>query len=90
MHGVVGLDIGQVFGRVLREKRKEVGLTQEQLALEADVQRNYVSLMERGVHLPTIAVLFKLAAPLRCSPSLIIQCVESEMVEQAGTVIDSH
>jgi len=73
------LEIGLAFGRVLRQKRQEAGLTQEQLALEADVQRNYVSLIERGVNQPTIAVLFKLASALKCSPSVLILRVEEEL-----------
>lgn len=75
----MALEIGLAFGRVLRQKRQEAGLTQEQLALEADVQRNYVSLIERGVNQPTIAVLFKLANALKCSPSTLILLVEEEM-----------
>ncbi|WP_306280207.1 helix-turn-helix domain-containing protein [Pseudomonas putida] len=71
-----GLDAGLAFGKVLRERRKQAGLTQEKLALEADVQRNYVSLIERGVHQPTINVIFKLAAALRCKPSDLIDEVE--------------
>jgi transcriptional regulator with XRE-family HTH domain len=65
------------FGKVLRERRKQAGLTQEKLALEADVQRNYVSLIERGVHQPTINVIFKLAAALNCQPSALIADVET-------------
>ncbi|WP_454840527.1 helix-turn-helix domain-containing protein [Pseudomonas hormoni] len=76
---MIALDIGVAFGRVLRQKRQESGLTQEQLALEADVQRNYVSLIERGVNQPTIAVLFKLANALKCSPSTLIRLVEEEL-----------
>ncbi|MEW9683247.1 helix-turn-helix domain-containing protein [Pseudomonas sp. TE50-2] len=70
------MEIGEAFGKVLRQKRKEAGLTQEQLSYEADIQRNYVSLIERGIHQPTIAVLFKLAAALNCSPSQLIGEVE--------------
>lgn len=73
------LDIGSAFGRVLRQKRQEAGLTQEQLALEANVQRNYVSLIERGINQPTIVVLFKLASALKCSPSTLILLVEEEL-----------
>lgn len=73
------MEIGVAFGRVLRQKRQEAGLTQEQLALEADVQRNYVSLIERGINQPTIAVLFKLACALKCSPSSLIQLVEKDL-----------
>ncbi|MDT8906342.1 helix-turn-helix transcriptional regulator [Pseudomonas prosekii] len=70
------------FGRVLRQKRKDAGLTQEQLAHEADVQRNYVSLIERGVHQPTVAVLFKLAKALKCQPSSIVVDLENELDRQ--------
>ncbi|WP_338807070.1 helix-turn-helix transcriptional regulator [Pseudomonas chlororaphis] len=71
------MDIGLAFGKVLRQKRKAAGLTQEQLAHEADLQRNYVSLIERGVHQPTIVVVFKLACALRCPPSVLIKDMES-------------
>jgi transcriptional regulator with XRE-family HTH domain len=72
-----GLDAGLAFGKVLRELRKQAGLTQEQLALEADIQRNYVSLIERGINQPTITIIFKLAAGLKCRPSTLISEVES-------------
>ena len=70
------MDAGLAFGRVLRERRKHAGMTQEQLALEADIQRNYVSLIERGVNQPTIIIIFKLAAALKCQPSALIADVE--------------
>ncbi|WP_313553918.1 helix-turn-helix transcriptional regulator [Stutzerimonas nitrititolerans] len=75
--GIRALDIGLAFGKVLRLRRKAAGLTQEQLAGEAGIQRNYVSLIERGVNQPTIAVLFKLAVALGCSPSALITEVET-------------
>ncbi len=75
------MDIGLAFGKVLRQKRIESGLTQEQLAHEADIQRNYVSLIERGVHNPTIAILFKLAHALRCPPSALIADLETKLNE---------
>lgn len=71
------MEAGLAFGKVLRRRRKLAGLTQEQLALEADVQRNYVSLMERGKNQPTITIVFKLADALRCSPSDLIADVEA-------------
>lgn len=36
------------FGRVLRKLRLAAGLSQEQLGLEAGVQRNFISLIETG------------------------------------------
>lgn len=71
------MDAGLAFGKVLRERRKRARLTQEQLALEADIQRNYVSLIERGINQPTITIIFKLAAALQCQPSALIADVEA-------------
>lgn len=74
------MDAGLAFGKILRERRKLAGLTQEKLALEADVQRNYVSLIERGVHQPTINIIFKLATALKCLPSALIADVEALVI----------
>lgn len=74
------MDAGLAFGKVLRERRKLAGLTQEKLALEADIQRNYVSLIERGVHQPTINIIFKLATALKCQPSALIADVEALVI----------
>lgn len=64
---------------MLRKRRKESGLTQEKLALEAGIQRNYVSLIERGINQPTIAMLFKLAAVLNCNPSELVADTENQI-----------
>jgi transcriptional regulator with XRE-family HTH domain len=64
------------FGRALRQLRKEAKLTQEQLALEAEVQRKYVSLLELGQNQPTVTVIFKLASALKCAPSNLIRLTE--------------
>jgi transcriptional regulator with XRE-family HTH domain len=69
-----------VFGRVLRRLRKAAGLTQEQLALEAEVERNYVSLIERGINQPTVRVIFRLAVALNTTPSNIFRQVEEDLV----------
>ena len=75
MLGKLRTQPGEVFGRVLRVLRVERGLSQEALALEAGVQRNYVSLIERGVNQPTIKIIFKLAAALAMKPSQVIEHV---------------
>ncbi|WP_256235106.1 MULTISPECIES: helix-turn-helix domain-containing protein [unclassified Pseudomonas] len=75
----IGLEISAAFGVVLRRKQKEAGLSQEKLAEKADIQRNYVSLLERGEYQPTIGVIFALATALECSPSALIMEVETMM-----------
>lgn len=62
------MDIATAFGKVLREARLNQKVTQEVLADQAGLQRNYISLMERGHHQPTLATVFALAVALDCSP----------------------
>ena len=64
------------LGLVLRKRRVELKLTQEELSLEADLQRNYISLMELGQNQPTVTTIFKLAYALKLKPSAFIQLVE--------------
>ena len=48
----------------LREARAKAGISQEALALAAEVDRTYVSQIERGLGNPSVAVLAKLANKL--------------------------
>jgi transcriptional regulator with XRE-family HTH domain len=73
------LDPAIAFGQVLRTLRREAGLSQEQLAFAADIERNFVSLIERGVNQPTIRVIFKLASALEISPSKMMSLVEEKI-----------
>jgi len=68
--------LSHAFGITLREYRKKVGFTQEQLAFEAGIERNYVSLIELGRNQPTISVIFKLAFALDIKPSKLIAATE--------------
>ncbi|MGS1120703.1 helix-turn-helix domain-containing protein [Rhodanobacter sp. UC4436_H3] len=67
------------FGLVLRALRKRAGMSQEQLALNADLQRNYISLLERGLNSASIKTLFKLASVLQASPSQMLEQAEQLM-----------
>lgn len=73
------MELAEVFGAVLREHRIRAELTQEQFAFEADIRRNYVSMLELGQHQPTLTMLFSLAAALKCSPSELIAEVERKV-----------
>ena len=64
------------FGQVLRKMRQAAGWSQEQLGLEAGIQRNFVSLIETGQNQPTITTIFKLARALGVKPSKMLVTVE--------------
>lgn len=56
------MDTALAFGKVLRTMRQDAGLTQEQLGLEADLRRTYVSILELGQQQGALEFLFNHAA----------------------------
>jgi transcriptional regulator with XRE-family HTH domain len=46
------------------------------------VERNFVSLIERGKNQPTIRVVFKLAEALKTSPARLVELTEEEVKHQ--------
>jgi transcriptional regulator with XRE-family HTH domain len=75
------LDPAIAFGQVLRALRRGAGLSQEQLAFAAEIERNFVSLIERGKNQPTIRVIFKLAQALGLPASTMLSLVEDMLRE---------
>lgn len=71
------MDLAIAFGTVLRDLRKQARLTQEKLGFEAELERNYISMLERGERQPTLTTLVKLARPLGCSASHLVALVEA-------------
>jgi transcriptional regulator with XRE-family HTH domain len=64
------------FGVALRRVRLAAGLSQEQLGLEAGVQRNFISLIETGQNQPTITTISKLARALGMKASELVAAAE--------------
>lgn len=56
-----------LLGQRLRQQRKKRGLTIEQLAEMIGLSKNYVSLIERGRKLPSMATLIKIVNSLHIS-----------------------
>lgn len=67
------MDIKAVVGRNVKQHREAKGLSQEQLAFEADLHRTYVSGVERGVRNPTVLIVAKLANALGVEPSKLLE-----------------
>jgi transcriptional regulator with XRE-family HTH domain len=67
---------GVIFGRHLRELRLARGLTQQQLAAMIDSNHPFISNMERGLTLPGLAMLLRLADALDCSVSSLVQVLD--------------
>jgi transcriptional regulator with XRE-family HTH domain len=52
------------FGENVREKRKEKGLSQEQLSFKADLHRTYIGMIERAEKNITLSNIEKIAKAL--------------------------
>lgn len=61
-----------LFGNRLRKIRVAKGLTQESLALEAQIDRTYISSCERGKRNVTIEMLYRLSDALSVSPKDLV------------------
>lgn len=73
------MDLKIAFGRVVRQRRIEIGLTQEQLSFEADLRRTYVSIIELGQQQPSLSTIFKLAKGLQLEPSQLVALLEDAL-----------
>jgi transcriptional regulator with XRE-family HTH domain len=62
------MKLRQTFAENLARTRREKGLSQEQLGLEAGVDRSYVSLLERGQSSASLDKIEKLARALGVDP----------------------
>jgi len=58
------MDIREVFARNLRRYRRAARLSQEELAHRSDLDRTYISSLERSVYAASIDVVDRLAAAL--------------------------
>jgi transcriptional regulator with XRE-family HTH domain len=66
------------FAKILKTLRINNKLSQEELAFRSNLDRTYISMLERGIHQPTISTLFALSKALNIKASVIIQLVELE------------
>jgi len=53
------------FGSKVKEARMETKMSQESLAAEAKLHRNYIGRLERGEACPSIYVIYKISAALK-------------------------
>ncbi len=52
------------FGRAVRARREALGISQETLAERCDLDRTYISGVERGRRNPTVQAVYRLAGGL--------------------------
>ncbi|MDH6428065.1 transcriptional regulator [Paenibacillus odorifer] len=72
----------EIFGQVLKSIRKEKKLNQEELAFRSNLDWTYISMLERGIHQPTLNSLLAIAAALDMKAAKLVQFVEEQLNKQ--------
>ncbi|MCA0358278.1 MAG: helix-turn-helix domain-containing protein [Proteobacteria bacterium] len=67
------MDLVQLLGQNVRAHRKALGMSQEQLALDAGMKRAYLSDLERGTRNPSVRALERLATALGVEPAELVR-----------------
>ena len=64
--------LAKALGANIRAKRKEIGISQDVLALECGLDRSYMGRIERGEVNITIEKLYQIAGKLGCNPASLL------------------
>jgi transcriptional regulator with XRE-family HTH domain len=67
------MDLREVFATNLRRLRHEKGLSQDDLAYEAEVSRSYLSQLEKGAFYASLKIVGRLAEALNVEPAKLLE-----------------
>jgi transcriptional regulator with XRE-family HTH domain len=67
------MDLREVFAANLRRLRHAKGLSQDDLAYEAEVSRSYLSQLEKGAFYASLKIVGRLATVLEVEPAELLK-----------------
>ena len=73
----------KAFGKALKKIRLKKKLTKENLSLEAQLARVYISELEYGKKIPSIETIFKLSKGLNIKCSKLMDLTEQEFLDHS-------
>ncbi|TFY95194.1 XRE family transcriptional regulator [Pseudomonas nabeulensis] len=78
----------RAFGQAVRAARHYQGIAQETLAQLANIERSHMGKIERGEHMPTLAIILKISKALKCSAADLMTATEKNLEAQSQISID--
>lgn len=72
-------ELAKAFGAAVRALRGGRGIAQESLANLAGIERSHLGKVERGEHMPTLAIIFRIANALEYSTAALMAETESQL-----------
>ena len=73
------MKIAEAFGKVIQKWRLSRNLTQTALAERCDLDRTYISMLERGQKNASIKTIFKICKALKVTPSELLRQTEHDL-----------
>ena len=70
----------RAFGMAVRAARTKAGTAQEALAGQAGIERSHMGKIERGEHMPTLALIIRVAKALNCSAAELMAHTELNII----------
>ncbi len=70
------MDAVVLLGLNVRKYRKQRGISQEELGLDTEMERSYVSDLERGTRNPSVRAVERLAKALGVPPHFLLMPIE--------------
>jgi transcriptional regulator with XRE-family HTH domain len=71
----------RAFGQAVREERERLGVSQEKLGFASDLDRTYISGIERGRRNPTLKIIWQIARALQTVPSKLMRSAEATVLK---------
>jgi transcriptional regulator with XRE-family HTH domain len=67
------MDVEKLLGLNVRDLRRQQQLSQEELAHRADMDRSYISDLERGLRNPSVKAIGRIAQALGVPPDALLR-----------------
>src|SRR5262249_44814388 len=80
------INVKKIFGATVKARRRQLGISQEELAERADLHRTYVSDIERGARNISLQSITKLASALAISVSALFP--ETESLKEKAAILN--
>ncbi|OYP46879.1 DNA-binding XRE family transcriptional regulator [Lachnotalea glycerini] len=73
------MELKEAISIVIKQERKKNGMSQEELAHLCNMDRTYISLLERKKRNPTLDVIFRMSNSFQMKPSTFVKMLEDIM-----------
>lgn len=78
----------EIVGKNISARRRELGMSQKELAIRLDITQDALNRMEKGHIAPKMSRLEEIAAELKCTVPFLFRTNHASLQERATTIAD--